>query len=291
MSLIPFFGSDDDDDEPATIEEIGDLTITSNRSDPDINVTRVDEEGVLSAPEGLTVHTISIGESSATSGSAPSTVGTGPSSTPGRASPEAPATPGDTPTPTADPYARGTFAIPEDKHFLQKLEARGKNGHGAIVETVYVLTGPTYTQPTDLVRLDNEEYFGSATRSSVQFDPDAMAEKVASLYPTGESPNLIARFHTHPGGSLTPSSADQQSAPKVRQAFVDAFDTDEFEFFHGLHALDEHERSPNPDDRQKPETRGPTVQWLGERYRHKLAVFGRGFKSSNQKEIAIHGGG
>jgi len=162
---------------------------------------------------------------------------------------------------------------------MQKLEARGKNGHRSIVETVYVLTGPTYTRPTDLIRLDNEDYYGSATRSSVSFNPRTMAKKVAALYPDDKTPKLIARFHTHPGGTLRPSSADKTVRQRCVSPSSKLFGTNDFEFFHGIHGLEEHGLQLTPKERQRPSTKQGHVRWLGERYRHKLALFDRHFQS------------
>jgi hypothetical protein len=112
-----------------------------------------------------------------------------------------------------------------------------------------------------------------------------MAQKVASLSPDGDAPKLIARFHTHPGGTLRPSPADRRSSKNIRTAFENAFGTDYFEFFHGIHGLEEHGRSPSLEERQAPSASG-YIHWLGERYRHKLAVYGTGFEE--QKDVAIN---
>jgi hypothetical protein len=292
MVRIRFFSSDDDD--PATEKEVDGVRVTSNRDN--VNVVEVENGEVSGTPRGLTVHSISLSDSDTdspkSSGSTESYRKTVPTpkqpSTPKvepEPQPEPTADPASQPKSTVDPATRRTFVLPDDKHFMQKLEARGKNGHGSIVETVYVLTGPTYTRPTDLIRLDNDKYYGSATRSSVSFNPRAMARKVASLYPDGEAPKLIARFHTHPGGTLRPSSADKNGASRVHQSFVDAFGTDDFEFFHGIHGLEEHGLDPNPDERQSLSTKQKHLRWLGERYRHKLAVFDRNFETKKRVSI------
>lgn len=280
MKWLPFFGSSEDD----TVERIdasdSDVTVVSNTGKKNVEVVGAEDTSTRSTSSGFAVHTISMGEDAgATTSNPASSRGTATSSPP-----SSPASPSVEPDPASDTHPRGTFVLPENQHFLQKLEARGKNGHGSIVETVYVLTGASYTQPTDLIRLDNDDYYGSATKTSVSFNPRSMAEKVASLYPDGETPQLIARFHTHPGGTLRPSDADRSSANNVRTAFENAFGTDEFEFFHGIHGLEEHNRSPPPDERQAPSASGH-VHWLGERYRHKIAVFGTGFK--HKKDVAI----
>jgi hypothetical protein len=271
---IPFFGNDDDED-PPTQEEIGDFTVVSNRKNVAVKTISGDDlsPGETSKIGGLRVHKIDLSESSG--GSQPADQGT---TTP---TPEQPTTPDISPSP--ETHSRGTFVIPDDKRFLQMMEARGKNGHGKIVETIYVLTGPTYTQPTDLICLGNPEFYGSTTRTSVKFNPKLMAEKVASIFP--EPPKLVARFHTHPSGSLKRSSADKQSAPKVRQSFVNAFGTDDFEFFHGIHGLQDHRQSTTPDERHHPTVQRDHLSWIGDRFEHKIGVFGRRFESP--KDIAI----
>ena len=299
MVRIPFFG--DDDDEPETHEEVDGVTVTSNR-DIEVNTASVDEiESGTADLGGLTVHAISVGDDGGESAGGGSSSRTAPADTPsappsepestsGPASepeiPSGPSTPTVSPDDATTTHTRGTFVLPDDRDFMQKLEARGLNGHERIVETVYVLAGPSYTRPTDLIRLDNEEYYGSATRSSVSFNPYAMADKVAALYPDGEAPKVLARFHTHPNGTIRPSDQDQQSAPKVRSAFENAFGTDDFEFFHGIHALEEHGSSPDPDERQTPAVRSDSIQWSGERFRHKLAVYGEQFEPP-RKDVAV----
>jgi len=297
MVRLPFFG--DDDDEPETHEEVDGVTVTSNR-DIEVNTASVDEiEAGTADLGGLTVHAISLGDDDTTDARSTARTSTtdtpstptsepagasGPVSEPERAS--GPSTPTVSPDDGATSYTRGTFVLPDDRDFMQKLEARGLNGHERIVETVYVLAGPSYTRPTDLIRLDNEEFYGSATRSSVSFNPYAMADKVAALYPDGEAPKLLARFHTHPAGTLTPSGQDKQSAPTVRSAFENAFGTDDFEFFHGIHGLEEHGRNPDPDERQTPTVRSDSLQWVGERFQHKLAVYGERFEPP-RKNVAV----
>lgn len=194
-------------------------------------------------------------------------------------------TPRTEPTPDTDGHPKGTFAFPADQDFMQKLESRGLNGTQEPVETVYVLTGPSHARPTDLVRLDNPEYYVSATRRSVRVYSQQMAEKVAALYPEGESPNLVARFHTHPSGTTRPSSTDKDSAEDIRDAYATAFGTDEFTFFHGIHAYTEHGGNPGPDERHQPTARSNGISWKGERYRHELALFDPTFR--NPQKVSL----
>jgi hypothetical protein len=285
MVRIPFFGGDDD--EPKTKEEVDGVTVTSNRN-IEVNTASVDDIQSGDADlGGLNVHAISIGgdEGSPSETEVSRTSSTDTPSTPDT-EPVTPSSASVTPDDSTTSYSRGTFVLPNDRDFMQKLEARGINGHQRIVETVYVLTGPTYTHPTDLIRLDNEEYYGSATRSSVSFNPYAMADKVANLYPDGEAPKLIARFHTHPSGTVKPSDQDKQSAKKVRSTFENAFGTDDFEFFHGIHGIEKHGSNPNPNERQAPTVQSDTLQWSGEQFHHKLAVYGRQFQPP-RKNVAI----
>lgn len=290
MSWLPFFGSDDDDDDKTekidlrendqNSAEKGDIQVVSNIGESNIEV--IGGEKSTETKGTFNVHTISMTDSRGE----PDTAGKVETTRKTASGPTTPSAPSVDPEPSSSPYSRGTFVLPNDRDFMQKIEARGKNGHQRIVETVYVLTGPTYTQPTDLIRLDNEEYYGTATKTSVRFDPRAMAQKVANLYPDEDPPKLIARFHTHPGGTLRPSQKDKESAPKIKKAFENAFGTTDFEFFHGIHGLEEHGRNPNPDERQSPSDSRGYIRWVGERYRHKLAVYGDGFQ--RQKDVGIN---
>lgn len=198
---------------------------------------------------------------------------------------DTPAGPTSPPTPDVDPgdsstaHDRGTFAFPTGRDFLQKLEARGLNGAHQRVETVYILAGPTYTTPTDLFRVDNPEYYASATRRSVTSYGRKMARKVAALYPDGEAPKLLARFHTHPGGSTRPSDTDRDSAEQIASQFSDALGTSDFEFFQGIHAYKDHNGNPGPSERHDPVVRSNSVSWRGEQYRHELALYGPAFRN------------
>jgi hypothetical protein len=199
--------------------------------------------------------------------------------------PDQPPVEDDTTAVEPDTYPTGAFVVPASRDFLQKLETRGKDGQGRLVETMYVLTGPTRTQPTDLIGLENPAFYGSVTRTSLEFNPKRMAEKVASLFPEDEPPGLVARFHTHPSGTVSASQQDKQSAPAVQKAFVNAFGTNDFEFFHGIHALEEHGGSPGPERRQNPSVTDGVVKWTGERYTHRIGVFGDGFEKPQAIKI------
>jgi len=195
------------------------------------------------------------------------------------------ATPATTTEPTTPDRAdtsvpSGTFVCPTDSQFLQMLEVRAKNGANRRVETVYTLTGGDPTTPTDLFALDNPEFYRSATPSSVTTLGGRMAAAVADRFPDGESPGLIARFHTHPGGTTTPSDTDRDSATDIYDSHIEAFGHDDFEFFHGIHAYREHGSN---DPRREPEAVSNTVSWEGEQYTHTLALFGPRFR--NHREV------
>lgn len=197
------------------------------------------------------------------------------------------ATPATTTEPTTPDGAdtsvpSGTFVCPTDSQFLQMLEVRAKNGANRRVETVYTLTGGDPTTPTDMFALDDPEFYRSATPSSVTTLGGRMASAVADRFPDGESPGLIARFHTHPGGTTTPSDTDRDSATDIYEGHADAFGHDDFEFFHGIHAYREHGTN---DPRREPEAVSNTVSWEGEQYTHTLALFGPRFR--NHREVRV----
>lgn len=201
------------------------------------------------------------------------------------AGPTTPSTPDVAPGGSSKSHDRGTFVFPAHRDFLQKLEARGLNGAHQRVETVYVLAGSTYTTPTDLFRLDNPEYYASATRRSVTSYGRKMARKVASLYPDGQAPKLLVRFHTHPNGSTRPSDTDRSSAGEIASQFADAFGTSDFEFFQGIHAYKDHSGNPGPSERHEPVARSNSASWRGEQYRHELALYGPEFR--NPRRVVI----
>lgn len=277
------FGGDDDDDDERDEQhredddweiEVSAHTGFTNSAD--------DNEAVASS--WFRTHTIDLEAdvdepaSPAPETTTPKTGPESPGDPPSKSNPQ----PGPEPEPESTGVERGTFVFPAHRDFMQKLEARGLNGAQERVETVYVLAGPGYTTPTDLFRLDNPEYYASATRRSVTTYGRKMARKVANLYPDGEAPGLIARFHTHPGGSTRPSDTDQQSASEIASQFAEEFGTRDFEFFQGIHAYKDHSSSPNPDSRHNPDVRSNAVAWRGEQYKHELALFGPEFRNPRQ---------
>lgn len=170
-----------------------------------------------------------------------------------------------------------TLGFPDDPDFMQKLESRGVNGAMDTVETVYILTGTKGGVPTDLFRVDHPEYFSSADATSVTSFTGKIAQKIAALYPDGETPGLVVRVHTHPNGTTTPSSEDRDGAASTRDPFEREFGTSDFRFFQAIHGLSEHNRNPPPAERQQPKARSNTVSWDGERYHHDFAVFDKTF--------------
>jgi len=279
-----FGGSDDEDD-----EERSGITLDGNSDDDwEVEVSAhtgftqsSPDDGESSGDGWFRTHTISLGSDTKTAPTADE-----PGTT---VDPPTPDRPGTGPKADTGSYDRGTFVFPRSKDFMQKIEARGLNGAHNRVETVYVLAGNNYTTPTDLFRLDDPGYYASATRRSVRTYGRKMAKKVAALYPDGEAPKLLVRFHTHPGGSTRPSDADKQSAKQIRDHFRKSFGTNDFEFFHGIHAYKDHDSNPGPEARHAPEARSNSVSWRGEQYRHELALFGPKFRNPKKTVIGDDG--
>lgn len=182
-------------------------------------------------------------------------------------------------------HDRGTLVFPQSEHFLQKLEARARDGQASLVETAYALTGQDYTSPTNLIPLDDDKHYLISTERMTSYNVNEMAREVASSYPGTNSPKSIAKFHTHPGGLPTPSPADQSNAYQTYQAFASAFGTSDFEFFHGIHGLIEHGRSVAPELQQQPKVMGNQIIWDDPKFTHHIAVFGPRFQQ--QKPIRI----
>ncbi|USZ69230.1 Mov34/MPN/PAD-1 family protein [Halorussus salilacus] len=281
-----FGGSDDSEESDSAQNEQQGIEVHTNAGawGTDVNVTTGDPSGILDDDSWFETHTFEVDfddESSTSAGPSRSTA-TPPTGTGRTVRPETP--PEDSPL---DPSApRGTFSFPASKPFMQALETRGKNGAHERVETVYVLTGQSYTTPTELFGLDDPEYYASATRRSVTTKEGKIARRVAASYPAGETPNVVARFHTHPGGSTVPSDTDVQSAEKIERCYEQAFGTDDFEFFHGIHAYVDQSGTPSVEDRHDPTALNGGVSWRGEQYRHELALFGPRFRNSRSVVIA-----
>ncbi|WP_135826448.1 MPN domain-containing protein [Halorussus ruber] len=264
-----FFGDDDssEDTDP-------DVEVRTNADawGTNVNIGTGDPSGVLDDDSWFTTHTFDVDFEERSAESKP------------RTDPEPDVSPRSPPVGTTNP--RGTFAFPASKPFMQALETRGKNGAHERVETVYVLTGQSETTPTELFGLDEPEFYQSATRSSVTTLEGKVARRVAASYPEGRTPNVVARFHTHPGGTTTPSDVDVKSAENVKECYEKAFGTDDFEFFHGIHAYVEQSGVPSVNERHDPSAVSGGVSWRGEQYRHELALFGPRFRDRRDVVIA-----
>lgn len=167
---------------------------------------------------------------------------------------------------------RGTFVFPQaDTDFMQLIEVRGNNGAAADVETVFILTGETYFVPTRLFAFDDPDFYTRATATRVTAENQAMARTVARFYDDRPGPKLVARFHTHPSGDTTPSRTDKEVGMQRKRTFDRYFD--DYEFFLGIHALQD---TCEPDPgwlRQPARTATHTVTWWGENRKHTLAVY------------------
>lgn len=242
-------------------------------------------EGVRRFREG--VQDFQGGRSSSESGSGDPETGASESTGESETGTVEPASGSDDPGAAAGTHPRGTVVVPPNKHYLQKLEARARDGQARLVETAYALTGRTYTRPTDLIPLDDDEFYLLSTRTSTNYNVRAMAEEVARSYSGASPPKVVAKFHTHPGGVPSPSRADRSGAQTVHREFVTAFGTDDFEFFHGIHGLTEHGRSVPPTQRHQPWIDGDRLVWDDETFRHRIAVYGPEFRT--QKPIRLAG--
>lgn len=182
-------------------------------------------------------------------------------------------------TPSIEPksYSRGTFVFPShDPGFMQRLELRGNNGAQRDVETVYLLTGDSYTTPTELVQLDDPAVYNKMTPTSVSTKLNAVAEQLARMYDSRPDPKLIAYVHTHPDGSTRPSPTDKQGSETAKKVFERHFDN--FEFFNAIHALGDKADVP-VEKMREPRESGGGVWWYGETRRHELAVFDAHYNS------------
>ncbi|MFB6251480.1 MAG: hypothetical protein ABEI27_07310 [Halobellus sp.] len=200
--------------------------------------------------------------------------------------------PADTETDSSDDeiadgtHSRGTFVVPQNKHYLQKLEARARDGQASLVETVYVLTGQTYTHPTDLIPLDEDKFYLMSTRKMTSYDTQAMVDAVVRAYSGSTVPKVIAKFHNHPSGVPSPSDADRSGARRIYQKFASAFDTDDFEFFHGIHGLTRHGHSVPLSQRHHPRITKDQLVWDDATFRHRIAVYGPDFRTLKPIRLA-----
>jgi len=177
----------------------------------------------------------------------------------------------DTPTEPGSDYSRGTFVFPShDPGFMQRLELRGNNGAQRDVETVYLLTGESYTMPSELVQLDDPAIYNEMTPNSVSTKLGEIAEQLQRMYDGRPDPKLIGYVHTHQNGTTRPSSKDRSGSETAKRVFERYFD--DFEFFNAIHALGDRADVPVGKMREPTETSGG-VWWYGETRRHELAVF------------------
>jgi proteasome lid subunit RPN8/RPN11 len=189
-------------------------------------------------------------------------------------------------SPVSTDFPRGTFVLPYSVPFLQNLETRAQNGAHEVVETVYVLAGPTYTTPNVMFQLDDPELYESATPSSVTSMTRAMARRVAAAYDGLPAPKMIARVHTHPNGSTTPSDVDRTGNDRLVEIYRDELGTEDVEFFQGIHAFDRHrERQRDLDDRYEPRASVNGVSWHGSRFQHTLKLFDPHFRQNRPVEV------
>lgn len=167
---------------------------------------------------------------------------------------------------------RGTFVFPQaDNDFMQLLEIRANNGAQDDVETVFVLTGETYFVPTRLFAFDDPALYHDASAHAVTPKTRPMAETVARFYADQPGPKLINRVHTHTNGRPRPSQGDKKVGPNRKQTFDRYFD--DYEFFLGIHALQD-PCEPDPARlRRAHQTAEHAVTWWGENRKHTLAVY------------------
>lgn len=188
------------------------------------------------------------------------------------------------PTTSPDPsssgaYSRGSFIFnTDDTDLLQKMEIRGNNGVTEVshdVETKYLLTGPTFMKPTDIIQLDNPELYSEVTETSICYNATKIADYVAKLHEAGHPPKLIVSVHTHPSGETYPSTEDRTDPTALKQELNRHFD--DFEFMQGIHGLQE--RSV-PDSTTLREAQGSEGHfwWYGENRRHEVAIFDEHFR-------------
>lgn len=186
-----------------------------------------------------------------------------------------------TPSPTAPTTPTGALGFPQDnQQFMQTLEVRGKNGHDEPVETVYALVLSGGSLPR-IVALDDPKMYVNATRRSVHYYVDPMAEEVARQCTT--TPDAIVKIHTHPSGSTEPSDKDKEGTEKTKEIFEEKLGSRSFEFLQGIHAYKS--ATVSTDQMRDPTAAGNSVSWNGERFRHTLALFDAHFRSGQVVEL------
>jgi len=182
-------------------------------------------------------------------------------------------------SPSSSAHSRGSFIFnTDDKDLIQKMEIRGNNGVTEVshdVETKYLLTGPTFMKPTNIIQLDNPELYSEVTETSIRYNVTKIADYVAKLHESGRPPKLIVSIHTHPSGETYPSTEDKKDPTALKQELNRHFD--DFEFMQGIHGLQE--RSV-PDSTTLREAQGGEGHfwWYGENRRHEVAIFDEHFR-------------
>ena len=186
-------------------------------------------------------------------------------------------------TPAPDPattHPRGTLVFERERaDLIQKIEMRGNNGVSDApndVETKYLLTGGTYTIPTDLIQLDHHEFFHEVTETRIRYDVGAIADHVARIHKKGPAPKLFVAVHTHPSGSTRPSRVDKTNPTALKEALSRHFD--DFEFFRGIHGLGDKHIPSSKQLREVHEGDGH-IWWYGENRRHELALYDERYRT------------
>jgi hypothetical protein len=198
--------------------------------------------------------------------------------TPGDEEPPTSPSPGVNPNPNPNNYTRGDFVFDSsDTDLIQKMEIRGNNGVDEVdsdVETKYLLTGPSYTTPTDIIQLDNPSLYSKVTETTIRYNVTEIAKYVAQLHEGGHEPNLVVSVHTHPSGSTYPSDMDRNDARALERALGRYFD--DFEFLQGIHGLQERSTPSSSQLREVHREEG-SIWWYGENRKHEIAIYDGGF--------------
>ena len=178
------------------------------------------------------------------------------------------------PEPDTRSHPRGTLVFNRDRTgLIQKIEMRGNNGVSDVpndVETKYLLTGATYTAPTDLIQLDHHAFYDEVTERKIRYDVDAIADHVARIHEKGPAPNVVVSVHTHPSGNTLPSRVDRENPTALKKSLQRHFD--DFEFFQGIHGLGK-EHVPSADKLRELHEGDGHIWWYGENRRHELALY------------------